>query len=81
MILVKKLYDGFVTKVNDIKHKIPDTRDFLNKANYNTKIKEIVNKIPNIRYFVSAPEFNRLTEISLNEKTKEVDKSLEVKLM
>lgn len=56
MILVKKLYDGFVTKVKDIKHKIPDTRDFLNKGNYNEKIKEIVNKIPNIRRFVTAPD-------------------------
>ena len=82
MMLLKKLYDdGFVTKVTDIEFKKPDTRDLLNKANCNAKIKEIVHKIPNIRQFFITREFNRLTEISFDQRMKEIEKDLQVKLM
>ena len=42
-MLLKKLYDKFVAKANNI-----DTSGLVKKTDYNTKITEIENKIPDI---------------------------------
>ena len=46
-MLLKKLYDKLVTKVNNI-----DTSDFVLKTKYNTDKSELENKIPNVTDFV-----------------------------
>ena len=47
MMLLKKLYDKLVAKVNNI-----NTSDFVLKTNYNTDKTELENKIPNVTDFV-----------------------------
>ena len=41
-MMLKKLYDKLVTKVNNI-----DTSDYVLKTNFNTKFTELKNEIPN----------------------------------
>ena len=43
MMLLKKLYDKLVAKVNNI-----DTSDFVLKTKYNTGKTELENKIPDV---------------------------------
>ena len=54
-MLLKKLYDKLVAKVNNI-----DTSDFVLKTKYNADKTELENKIPNVTNFVKK---TKLTEL------------------
>ena len=59
MMLLKRLYDKLVAKVNNI-----DTSGLIKKTDYNTKITEIEDKIPDRSSFVKKTDYNtKITEI------------------
>ena len=59
MILLKRLCDKLVTKVDNI-----DTNDFVLKTNFNTKLTGLENKIPNTSGLVKKTNYNsKITEI------------------
>ena len=59
MMLLKKLYDKLVAKVNNI-----DTSGLVKKTDYNTKISEIEDKIPDTSGLVKKTDYNtKITEI------------------
>ena len=60
MMLLKRLYDKLVAKVNNI-----NTSGLVKKTNYNTKITEIEDKIPDSSSFVKKIDYNtKITEIA-----------------
>ena len=59
MMLLKKLYDKLVAKVNNI-----DTSDYVLKTNFNTKLTGLENKIPNTNGLIKKTDYNtKITEI------------------
>ena len=59
MMLLKKLYDKLVAKVNNI-----NTSGLVKKTDYNTKITKIEDKIPDSNSFVKKTYYNtKITEI------------------
>ena len=50
------------------------------KVTLNTKARVIENKIPDTTVLVTATEFNRLTKISFDARTKQEVKTLQVKV-
>ena len=54
-MLLKKLYDKLVAKVNNI-----DTSDFVLKTKYNADKTELENKIPNVTNFVKKKKLTGL---------------------
>ena len=55
MMLLKKLYNKLVAKVNTI-----DTSDFVLKTNYNADKTELEKKIPNVTDFVKKAKLTEL---------------------
>ena len=61
MMLLKRLYDKLVAKVNNI-----NTSGLVKKTDYNTKITEIEDKIPDSGSFVKKTDYNtKITEIEV----------------
>ena len=59
MMLLKRLYDQLVTKVNNI-----DASDFVLKTKYSTDKTELENKIPDTSGLVKKTDYNnKITEL------------------